>query len=94
MDAVLLDTGILLRLLSADDPLHKIVLSAVRSLRRNRVSFCTSFQNVAEFNVSTRPASARGGLGLELALIERRVKAIDRWCQVLIETDLSYGIWR
>jgi len=95
MDAVLLDTGILLRLLSADDPLHTIVLSAVRSLRRNRSSFCTSFQNIAEFwNVGTRPSAARGGLGLEHALIERRVEAIDRWCQILIETESSYAIWR
>jgi len=95
MDAVFLDTGVLLRLLHADDPLHATVRTAVRALRRQRLTFCTSFQNIAEFwNVSTRPASARGGLGLELSVVERRVQAIDRWCQVLVETESSYAVWR
>jgi len=95
MDAVFLDTGILLRLLHADDPLHATVRTAVRALRRRRSAFCTSFQNIAEFwNVSTRPASARGGLGLELPVVERRVQTIDRWCQVLVETEPSYVLWR
>lgn len=95
MDAVFLDTGILLRLLHADDPLHATVRTAVRTLRRRRLLFCTSFQNVAEFwNVSTRPASARGGLGLELSVVERRVQAIDRWCRVFVETESSYALWR
>lgn len=95
MAAVFLDTGILLRLLNADDPFHAVARSALRKLRRERSPFYTSFQNVAEFwNVSTRPLSARGGLGLELSVVERRVEAIDRWCQVLIETEASYALWR
>jgi predicted nucleic acid-binding protein len=95
MAAVFLDTGILLRLLNADDPFHAVARGALRKLRRQRFPFYTSFQNVAEFwNVSTRPPAARGGLGLELAVVERRVEAIDRWCQVLVETESSYALWR
>ena len=95
MDAVFLDTGILLRLLQADDPFHAVVKNAVRTLRRSHCAFFTSFQNVAEFwNVSTRPASARGGLGLDVSTVERRVQTIDRWCKVLVDTDSSYFIWR
>ena len=95
MKMVLLDTGILLRLLNADDPLHGQVRSAAKSLRRQGHSFCASFQNLAEFwNVSTRPTTARGGLGLGLEVVERRVQAIDRWCQILIDSDSSYRHWR
>ena len=95
MKMVLLDTGILLRLLNADDPLHGPVRSAAKSLRRQGRSFCASVQNMAEFwNVITRPAMARGGLGLDLEVVERRVQAIDRWCQILIDSESSYRQWR
>src|SRR3989304_4050886 len=95
MDPYLLDTGILLRILDADDPLHKTVRQAVRLLRSQREQLRTTFQNVCEFwNVSTRPATSRGGLGLDLATVERQAALIDRWCPVLVDTPAVYPTWR
>jgi predicted nucleic acid-binding protein len=95
MDPYLLDTGILLRLLDRDDPLHNTVRQALRLLRSRREQFRTTFQNVCKFwNVSTRPATARGGLGLDVATVERRVRLIDRWCPVFVDTQAVYPTWR
>lgn len=95
MDPYLLDTGILLRLLDEDDPFHATVRRAVRLLRERRERLCTSFQNVCEFwNVSTRPKSARGGLGLDVPKVERAVALINRWCPVLVDKPEVYSAWQ
>jgi formaldehyde-activating enzyme involved in methanogenesis len=62
---VLVDSGILLRLLEPTDPQHAAIRGAVRALRSRGESLVTAAQNAAEFwNVWTRPAAARGGFGL------------------------------
>lgn len=95
MNAVLLDTDVLVRLLHAADPLHATARDAVLALRRRRCDFCTSIQNVAEFwNVCTRPASARNGFGFEPAEVEQRVAMINRWSHVLTESEASYATWQ
>jgi predicted nucleic acid-binding protein len=92
---VLVDSGILLRLLDRSDPLHGVIRDAIRRLRGRGDELVTSAQNVAEFwNVSTRPASARGGFGLSLAETERRLRIIERLFPVLSESPASYGLWR
>jgi predicted nucleic acid-binding protein len=91
----LADTGILLRLLERSDPQHAIIRQAVRHLRSRGERLVTAPQNAAEFwNVCTRPAAARGGLGLSLAETDRRLSLIERLFQVLPDAPASYGIWR
>lgn len=95
MSAVLLDTDVLVRLLHTADSLHGIARNAVRALRRERASFYTTIQNVAEFwNVCTRPSSTRNGLGFSSAEVAKRIAIINRWSQVLAESEASYSVWQ
>jgi predicted nucleic acid-binding protein len=56
---VLLDTGILLRLLDRADPQHSDIRQALRTLQARGEDLVTSPQNVAEFwNVCTCPEAA------------------------------------
>jgi predicted nucleic acid-binding protein len=67
----LVDTGILLRGFARTDPQYSDIRRALLKLRRQGEEFLTSFQNIAEFvNVSTRPASARGGYGLSFEMTD------------------------
>lgn len=80
----LVGTGVLLRAFNRSDPENLVVRQCLRALKRAGHALVVSTQNVAEFwNVSTRPASARGGYGLSLADTEKRVKLIERFCEVL-----------
>jgi predicted nucleic acid-binding protein len=88
--AVLLDTGILLRLVDATDPLHEIVERAVDALIVRQEDLLIASQNIAEFwNVATRPA-ANNGLGLApsdvLALYAETIAPI---CGVAVETEAT-----
>lgn len=95
MSAVLLDTDVLVRLLHTADPLHGVTRNAVRSLRREQASFYTTVQNIAEFwSVCTRPASARNGLGFSAEEVAKRIAIINRWSQVLTESEASYVVWQ
>jgi predicted nucleic acid-binding protein len=52
-------------------------------------------QNATEFwSVCTRPASARGGWGLDIAEADRRLKAVEAAFPLLPELPTAYGIWR
>jgi predicted nucleic acid-binding protein len=89
------DSGILLRILHRHDPQHAAVLAAVRILRRRGDTLVTAPQNAAEFwNVSTRPATARGGLGLDLHETERRLRILERLFQVLPDSPATYALWK
>ena len=91
----LLDTGVLLRLVNRNDSLHPQVRAAVRELKRQRHSFVAGLQNMAEFwNVSTRPASARGGLGLTPDETLHRLRIIERAVTVLVDAADTYDRWR
>lgn len=64
---VLVDTGVLLRLIITSDPGHFEARRAIKLLRARGDKLVTLTQNAAEFwNVCTRPTSARGGLGLSV----------------------------
>jgi predicted nucleic acid-binding protein len=94
-NAILLDTDVLVRLLHTEDPLHLTARNSLRDLRRQQKTLFTAVQNVAEFwNVCTRPASARNGLGFEPSDVEKRLVMINRWCRVLTESESSYAIWQ
>jgi predicted nucleic acid-binding protein len=92
---ILADSGILLRLLERTDPQHTAVRQAVRALRSRGDQVMTSPQNVAEFwNVCTRPATARGGLGLAVAETDRRLRIIERLFPILPDHGATYSRWR
>lgn len=95
MSTVLVDTDVLVRLLTAGDPLQAPARNALRILRRQHSIFYVSVQNVAEFwNVCTRPASARNGLGIEPAEVAKRVQIINRWARIIVESEASYEVWQ
>src|SRR5271157_5854120 len=88
---VLVDTGILLRLLDRADPHHGDIRQAFRKLRSRGDVPVTSAQNLAEFwNVCTRPASARGGYGLSVDETDRRLRLVERLVTVLGDTHAAY----
>lgn len=60
-----LDAGVLLRLFDRSDPPHVAIRQSVIRIKVRGERLFTTTQNIAEFwNVSTRPATARGGYGL------------------------------
>jgi predicted nucleic acid-binding protein len=93
--AVLLDTGILLRLWDRSDPQHADIVASIRLLYRQRVELATTAQNIAEFwNVSTRPPSARGGYGQTIEVTERRIQFFERFASVFCDKTTTYSEWR
>lgn len=92
---ILVDTGVLLRAFDRSSPEQRTIFRALRKLWSDNYDLVTTSQNVAEFwNVSTRPAQARGGLGLPVTIVDARVKAIEKLGVVLPFSDRAYGEWR
>ena len=93
--AYLLDTNIFLRLAGKGDHLRPIVLDALRKLRSQNEVLCYTPQILSEFwNVCTRPASARGGVGLSLIETERKVRIIERYFLLLADSMATFQEWR
>lgn len=93
--AMLVDTGVLPRAFVNSDPECASIRAAIQILMRRKELLYTTFQNVAEFcNVSTRTASARGGYGLTIKIVDARIAFIERLCLRVSENDDSYRIWR
>jgi predicted nucleic acid-binding protein len=93
--AYLVDTGILLRLLDRNDPQHPRIREALRMLKGRDERLITTSQNIAEFwNVSTRPATARGGYGLSCTETAQRTRILERLFTMAYETPATYLQWR
>ncbi len=91
----LVDTGVLLRLFEQSDPQHETIRTLFRQLTARGNELHTTAQNVAEFwNVSTRPSSARGGYGQDVALTDRRVSFLESVGNVLSDHPDAYAEWR
>ncbi len=92
----LLDSNILLRLARRSDPLRPPVRSALRTLRRRGDELCYTPQNLVEFwSVSTRPAAARGGLGLTPTETDRRLRLlVERFFTRLPDGPAVHAEWR
>src|SRR5262249_41126562 len=55
----------------------------------------TAAQNAAEiWDVCTRPAAARGGLGLSIPDADRRLRVIERLFRVLTDSPAADQAWR
>jgi predicted nucleic acid-binding protein len=93
--AFLLDTGILLRLINEDDPLHAAVEQAIDSLILRQEEFLITTQNIAElWNVATRPV-VNNGLGLSGREVAKAYEdTIEPLCGVLVETDTVPDVFR
>jgi predicted nucleic acid-binding protein len=92
---ILVDTGVLLRAFDRSDVRQRVIFRALRTLWSQQHDLVTTAQNVAEFwNVSTRPAQARGGFGLDVAVAEQRLQLIEKLGGVLPFSDAAYGQWR
>ena len=94
MTRYLIDTNILVRLVSPRDPLKPIAVSAVDQLRRRQDSLSVAPQSLIEFwAVATRPREANGlGLAPETAAQE-----VDRFADnfpLVPESPALYSRWR
>jgi predicted nucleic acid-binding protein len=93
--AYLVDTGILLRLLDRNDPHHPRIRESLRTLKRRGERLIITPQNIAEFwNVSTRPATARGGYGLTCADTAQRTRILERLFTMAYETPATNSMAR
>jgi predicted nucleic acid-binding protein len=91
----LLDTNIPVRLANRHDPLHRAARQAVYALRSRGERLCYTSQILGEFwNVCTRPAAARGGLGLTISRTDRRVRVMEQHLILLPDSRQVHEEWR
>lgn len=91
----LIDSNCFLRLAEPNSPHRSVVLSALKKLHSAGEIPCYTPQVVAEFwNVCTRPASARGGLGLSAKEAERKVRLIEKHFRLLSDNLATFVRWR
>ena len=93
--AYLFDTNLFLRLARRNDPQRQLALEALQKLRSRNEVLCFTPQVLSEFwNVCTRPASARGGLGLSPIQTERKARLIERHFRLLPDNLATFQEWR
>ncbi|WP_145100503.1 type II toxin-antitoxin system VapC family toxin [Anatilimnocola aggregata] len=84
-----------MRAFQRNSPERPPILQSFQRLWLEKQELLTTTQNIAEFwNVSTRPASARGSLGLAPSIVEPRVKLIERVCRIVPFDLADYVHWR
>lgn len=92
---ILIDTGILLRLVIPADALHAGARRSIKVLRSRGERLVTLTQNISEFwNVCTRPAIARGGYGFTVDEAARKVKLLERLIEVRPDSYAAYQEWK
>lgn len=92
---ILADTGVLLRAVDPADTQHADIERAVHVLLGRGDVLFAGLQNLAEFwNVCTRPATSRGGLGLDLVETESRLGDVESFVSILDDPPGLYGEWR
>lgn len=92
--ACLLDTGILMRAFDAASREYRQIRQDLRTLVAQQERLVVALQNIAEFwNVSTRPVD-KNGYGLSVERTDRRVQIIERFCDVVSESNHSYRVWK
>ncbi|MDJ0744756.1 MAG: PIN domain-containing protein [Xenococcaceae cyanobacterium MO_167.B27] len=92
--AYLLDTNILLRILSPNDPMHPEAVSAIAILKKNQERVVIAPQNLIElWNVCTRPAD-KNGLGFTVAETKTEIERLQRLFVFLPDTQDIYTEWK
>lgn len=92
---VLIDTNVLLRAIDQRHPFSAAARNALYLLHRQGRELCLTPQNVREFwNVCTRPAEARSGLGLSIPAADRRLQLLERIFRILPDSESTYQHWR
>ena len=93
--AYLVDTNCFVRLAEQGSPGRSTVLRALSKLHASGESLCVTPQVIGEFwNVCPRPTSARGGLGLDIASTDRKVRLIERHFRLLPDNLATFVEWR
>jgi predicted nucleic acid-binding protein len=91
----LVDTGVLVRLTEPSDPLHPVIAAVLEELWKSEARLVVSMQNIAEFwAVCTRPKESRGGLGLSIEQVDRRLRFLEAIITVLPDPPTLYDSWR
>ena len=91
---ILIDTGVLLRLVIRSDPAHLQTRQAVRFLKVRGDKLVALTQNAAEFwNVCTRPTAA-GGYGLPIQDTEKKLRILERLVEFRADTLASFQEWK
>lgn len=77
-----------------NDPLRQVALEALGILRSRNEVLSVTPQVLSEFwSVASRPASARGGLGLSPIETERRVRLIERYFRLVPDSLATFQEW-
>ena len=89
----LLDTNILLRLISPNDPMHLETVNAIDSLHAKPEKLIIAPQNLIEFwNVCTRP-SEKNGLGFTPETTKNEIDRFKRLFALLSDAGRVYSEW-
>ena len=91
---VLLDTNILLRLASVNDPLKSVSAATLRALRLQGMTLCVCPQNMQEYRqVATRP-EASNGYGWTSEAVAGDLSELEKEFTLIPETPAIYPEWR
>src|ERR1035441_6805751 len=92
--AWLLDTNILLRMSTRDDPHYAVISEALLSLAAQDARLCFTSQILGEFwNACTRPRK-QNGFGLSAAETDRVARVIERDFEFLPDNRDVHDRWR
>jgi len=92
---ILVDTGVLLRLVIRTEPAHLEAREAVRTLKARGERLIALTQNAAEFwNVCTRPSTARGGYGLSIQETAKKLRLIERLIEFRPDSLAAFQEWK
>ena len=93
--AYLFDSNILLRLVYREHIEHVLVRTAVAKLLKRGEDCYFTAQNLAEFwSASTRPATARGGLGRSTFATDHAARVVERLVKFLPDDPAVHIEWR
>jgi predicted nucleic acid-binding protein len=91
--AYLLDTNILLRIISPNDPMHQEAVTAIDALNARRAPVIIAPQNLIElWNVCTRPVD-RNGFGFTPERTKAEVDRLKRLFILLTDTESIFPEW-
>ena len=92
--AYLFDTNCFIRVADKNSPMRPVVLNVFKQLRSQNRDFYITPQVISEFwNVCTRPATARGGLGFTPQRTAQKVELIRKHFTLLPDSLVTFDEW-